>query len=562
MSLLVEDEDEQWAANPWQAQADAHLLQLTQGPCYAAAAVPSIHCDGQAVLCSLAAWQTSNRPLQPVASPPFVPQRKFLGQGPLPQLGLGSAHRPGSGVQRERALSEISTVDGALSAYIGDLEGQVAQLEETAARRERDLQESTSANQRENPGGSPGLTVEVQALKEQNDFLSNIISRFETKTMHLQGQMPTRSVVKLEHQFSPRARSSGSLVQDVAAQTEIRSVDALDGRLRQLVELEGQVALLEDAIVGKDQELVDIRTSAATPAEDCRAALSHEVDCLSGRLHAVEQERDFFQGLVARYERKVMDMEAGEFARVTADLARAEGELAEKSTDLEKFKTSASELNVEVAALRTELVEQQGSLTRAEFRVAELSQLHDASNAKAHEHQEQAQRVAVTLKEVRQQHNQKTQDLLRRLQTSEQRTAKAEDERRKWEENDFEKAQVLEAEAAAEVEPKADPNVEAMQQMDKELQRLRKLNSDLLKKLQDERLEHVASRESLSKAVRDHAVLADERHTTEVRLRSLAEQLYTLVEENEALSSSASATTSPQAAIRSSSPHGFLGSMS
>ena len=203
-----------------------------------------------------------------------------------------------------------------LSLCVNDLEGQVAFLEDAALRRERELEDSharlrlvESRQQVEGQSCISTSALDAEDLQRKNAFLSVVVSRFERKAMDLEKEIVTLTVEKQEaelraqwasEQFASEAvtvascrpspveadpsipeqtatggrpvRYEGTALADMEAQTD-------DELLVQIRELEGQVALLEDASARKEHELsamglrAEVEAAQAEASEHCERHL-------------------------------------------------------------------------------------------------------------------------------------------------------------------------------------------------------------------------------------------------------------------------------------------------
>lgn len=175
----AEDEEEEWPANPWQAQADAHMLQLRQATTQADAG--GLAFGIPAALCSVA-LQGQQQQQGPDWAPPLLQLR-------------GSAD------------AATQTGDEG-SSRLNDLEGQLAVQEDTLARRDQEIRNlraqlgalgpQHAADAARRRAEVEGLRQSKEELRRRNEFLTAIVSRFEGKTIGLQRQLDDMSAARRE----------------------------------------------------------------------------------------------------------------------------------------------------------------------------------------------------------------------------------------------------------------------------------------------------------------------------------------------------------------------------
>jgi len=299
-----EEGEEQWPANPWQAQADAHIMQLRQS----GAVFHHIQQEGGAESCLA---RLNGAALVVGSSPPDVRHMGLHGQSLASAGGLNAV--PG-GMALAPDLQAQTVRD--LSLCVNDLEGQVAFLEDAALRRERELEDSharlrlvESRQQVEGHSCISTSALDAEDLQRKNAFLSVVVSRFERKAMDLEKEIVTLTVEKqaaelraqwASEQFASKSvsvascrpspveadpsisdqtatggrpvRYEGTALADMEAQTD-------DELLVQIRELEGQVALLQDASTRKEHELsatglrAEVEAARAEASEHCERHL-------------------------------------------------------------------------------------------------------------------------------------------------------------------------------------------------------------------------------------------------------------------------------------------------
>lgn len=264
--LMPKEDEEVWPANPWQAQADAHLQYLHR---------------------SSVLFQQQTLAPAPVCVPVPVTVQDAQGAG-YPRVG-----RPVQSVASEGLLRRIS-----------ELEGQVAALEETSLSQRSQLLEAESkldvspAQQRQQSRppsrGSRSDGDEVEALQRKNDFLSVLISRFERKTMALEEELAALTVLGCGE--PPATCSQGS-------QTEAKPAE----------ELEGQLALLEESLASKDRRLFDLeerlREEQLLRRKTEAVVNGRTPQQLAAEVEALQSRAIFLGDLVARYEDKTISLE-------------------------------------------------------------------------------------------------------------------------------------------------------------------------------------------------------------------------------------------------------------
>lgn len=372
--MAFEDEDH-WPANPWQAQAEAHLLQLCASETF------------------------------------FAP------------CGL---------VQR-----------------LHDLEGQLAAAEAAAASQSCELQEARGElevlRHRRTPAAGGEELVD---LREKNDFLQVLMSRFERKVMVLEEEN-----AKLTLQVRRRAPEC-----DASTQAEDLWVH----------ELEGQLALVEGLLRSKEHELEEVKEKLKQEQQSrskfLSAAKGRSPQELMAEVEALESRNSFLSDLVGRFEDKTMMME-----KQAKTLGASEEELPEKLAKCKK--------------------EQEEAKVRAQEELR-------ASLAKQQQLKEEAKGMALTLRDLKREHNKRVQELLRQRAEAKTRMAK-----------------------------------EACGQERKDLaevKELKELNAQLVERLSRERSEHAETKNRLDMSIK-------ETETLKLRTASLREQLIQLAELNDDL---------------------------
>mmetsp|Transcript_13407 Transcript_13407/g.37063 ORF Transcript_13407/g.37063 Transcript_13407/m.37063 type:complete len:527 (-) Transcript_13407:99-1679(-) len=465
-------EEEEWAANPWQAQADAHMIHLQQAGAFA----------------------------------PRVP-----GEGTGGFLGVGSGMAFGAPAFLCSLAVPAQSAEE-LARQVRDLEGQVAVLEETLASRQRELEEARFAppprGARSTCPSSSGAGPAVEEIERKNEFLSVLVARFERKTMALEEELAVLTLAKRDAEAQVQAGACAGppkLTTNSAAQTPE------DLLARRAEELEDLAANLEELLAGRDAELAEARARLADAEAQARSAreCGRASAALEAEVEQLRQRNGFLTGLVARFEQKTMDLE-GRLAALTsarrAAAAHAEEATAELRAELREAQSVAAEGQEAVLAVRERLGEQR----------------------------EASEGAAVALRDLKRDHNRKIQEVLRHAQALERRNGELEAESWRLEAAaQAAAASAAEAEAAAAVAVAQGPlppppKGAAAAAAPRELAELRELNAQLVRRLTEERAEHTRTRLCLVDASQDNELLS-------ARLGRLTEQLCDLVELNDDL---------------------------
>lgn len=267
--LGQKEDEELWPANPWQAQADAHVQYLHR---------------------SSVLFQ------QPLAPAPAVCVPVTVQEAPGAGYPLVAARPP-----------DLPDASEGLRRRIAELEGQVAALEETSLS-ERSLLLEAESKLNLSPGqqqqqrqqsrplsrGSRSDGDELEALQRKNDFLSVLVSRFERKTMALEEELAALTV--LGGGEPPATCSQGS-------QTEAKPPE----------ELEGHIALLEDSLASKDRRLADLeerlREEQLLRRKTEALVNGRTPQQLAAEVEALQSRATFLGDLVGRYEDKTISLE-------------------------------------------------------------------------------------------------------------------------------------------------------------------------------------------------------------------------------------------------------------
>jgi len=349
-----EDEEDLWPANPWQAQADAHLLHL----------------------------QRSFQPQQPQVQQV---------QAPTPALLMGGGNHAVFVPVHANGYLGVQP-EGSLLRRIQDLEGQVAALEETSAGQERELEEAQAKLERaeSSPSKSPASCSprsdedQIEALQRRNQFLTCLVDRFEKKTMALEEEVAgmTIGAPKSSRRHREAAVATAIKTGEAAIQTEAVSVS----------DLEGQLALLQEELAGKDRELHALKEQLA---EEGRLRRSTEAafegrtpQQLVSEMEILQGKANFLQDVVTRFEDKTMVLERQAKA-LSASEKDAKGRLEQKENDLEQLKAGSERLR------------------------------------------DEAESAKVALRDAKKEHNRRVQELLRQVQQLEARGKREEKEEAK-----------------------------------------------------------------------------------------------------------------------------------
>lgn len=272
LGQIGKEDEELWPANPWQAQADAHVQYLHR---------------------SSVLFQQPLAPAPAVCMPVTVQEAPGAGYA---VVAARPPHLPGASEGLRRRIAE--------------LEGQVAALEETSLS-ERSLLLEAESKLNHFPGhhqqqqrqqqqsrplsrGSRSDGDELEALQRKNDFLSVLVSRFERKTMALEEELAALTV--LGGGEPPATCSQNS-------QTEAKPPE----------ELEGQIALLEDSLASKDRRLADLeerlREEQLLRRKTEAMVNGRTPQQLAAEVEALQSRATFLGDLVGRYEDKTISLE-------------------------------------------------------------------------------------------------------------------------------------------------------------------------------------------------------------------------------------------------------------
>lgn len=264
--LMPKEDEEVWPANPWQAQADAHLQYLHRST-------------------------VLFRQQQPLAPAPVcVPVTIQEAQG----AGYPRAARADRSDDSEGLLRRISELEGHVAALEENSLSQRSQLLEAESRPNPFPAQQQQQQSRHPSRGSRSDGDEVEALQRKNDFLSVLISRFERKTMALEEELAALTVLGGGEPSTTCSQSS---------QTEAKPAE----------ELEGQIALLEESLASKDRRLVDLeerlRTEQLLRRKTEVVVNGRTPQELAAEVEALQSRSTFLGDLVARYEDKTISLE-------------------------------------------------------------------------------------------------------------------------------------------------------------------------------------------------------------------------------------------------------------
>eukprot|EP00929_Paragymnodinium_shiwhaense_P048863 TRINITY_DN24666_c0_g2_i1.p1 TRINITY_DN24666_c0_g2~~TRINITY_DN24666_c0_g2_i1.p1 ORF type:complete len:503 (-),score=146.77 TRINITY_DN24666_c0_g2_i1:122-1630(-) len=446
--------DEEWAANPWQAQADAHMMRLQQ----AGTLLGPVGVVGLAV-------QQGAQSLH--CAVPGLP--------PGVSTGCTASCSP-AGIPGLRHTPATCQGDAALR-HVHNLEGQIVLLEEQAAKREKEVEElQAQLAMLEAPQSPSASMLELEEMKRQNEFLTGVVARFEKKTMTLEEQAASLRRQLEDHPLT-----------------------------RRVAELEGLLAVCEEAAAKKDSELRALRSQQASQKPEELLELRHK----AAKCEELSKKHEFLQGIITRFEHKSMDTEKRLKGLVAAQ------EAAEQKAQAASESSEAYRLQLDAA--RTEIARLQTANAQAEQRVQDA--------------QEAAEGVTVALRDLKREHNRKSQDLLRKVQLLEKEKRELEAERK-----------LPEATPSAPPERQrrpSQPGESAAAEPDgehkTEVAGLKKVNAQLLERIRQDRQDHAAAKASLE-AARSEAEGAQRENSALIgRMESLSSQLFELACVNDEL---------------------------
>ncbi|CAE7193371.1 unnamed protein product, partial [Symbiodinium natans] len=282
-----------WPANPWQAQADAHLLHLQRSLQEAAGPAFLFPCAQPCVSSGLILAAPAEASQQPRAQP--------TAHAAQPTTSFASPQAPSPGLLRR----------------VHELEGQVASMEVAAAAQGRDLDEARAelAVLRRKPTSKVADDSALCALQEKIDFLQVLVNRFERKVMTLEEENAGLTVA-LGKQAPSRS---------TACQTE-----------GVMCELEAQVELLEEKLHSKEVELQQAQESLeaerAQRSRDAAAVCGRTPRQLADEVDSLQSRTSFLSDLVDRFEDKTMALEKQlKEMREKLSCSAAKQELAEEA---------------------------------------------------------------------------------------------------------------------------------------------------------------------------------------------------------------------------------------
>jgi len=481
-------DDEDWAANPWQAEADAHIMQLQQ-----AGSTGSIfpHMQGSRI-------------------------------GGVAQAGV-------TVVTPEQLLRRNY-----------DLEGQVALLEDLVTRRERELAEEVqqrlqleSSVSHDSSPQRPRTAEEVRGedLERKNNFLSVVVARFEKKTMQLEEEIVALTLAKqaaearaagvmdLSGRFALEGggrSSQASSLADVATQAQ-------DDLILRVNDLEGQMALLEEAVVGKDTELEVLRARVEAAEAEASSRSACRIPDHTVELEELRQRSEFLSGVVSRFEKKTMGLQE----ELDAQVVRGQEAIAKQAAAHQE----------ELRAARDEAAKLLAARQAAEAQAAELAAAKAETAERLAEQREATESANLAMRDLKKEHNRKMQDLLRRIQILEKKRHDLDMEKRQLE------SASTTAAAPAGAAPGGSTEVEQpvmgleeqdeqqfreVKDLEKELRESKELNAQLIDRLARERSKHTESAKNMEAIMHDNGVMSS-------RVNQLTEQLFTLVEMNDHL---------------------------
>jgi len=307
IGLLGDDAEEEWPANPWQAQADAHVMALRQveSPSASAFGIPS-------VLCNVALHGTGH-PEAAMQPPPQVP-----------------------GLSRESFSDTSAQTGDELARRIGEMEGVIAQQEYTIDRRDQELrnlrlrvgeqglQQRTAGELARQRAEVEGWRQSSDELKRRNEFLTAIMSRFERKTMGLERQLDEartsrHEVVARAEEVEARLAATELLREELQVAQAEATASLEDKRLSQARNEELSAENAEQ--VEQSIELREAAESAGVVVRDLKKQHNAKVQELLRKVQALESRQQLQQQQQQQTPRG--GPEGGSAAVAAAEVARA-----------------------------------------------------------------------------------------------------------------------------------------------------------------------------------------------------------------------------------------------
>lgn len=311
--MAFEDEDH-WPANPWQAQADAQLLQLQRSLLQEAGSSPCgilhrLHeLEGQ-LAAAEAKIASQNYELQearreldvalrkrPAATPAAEELAALQEKNDFLQALMSRFERKVMVLEEENAKltvaaarctkverSEVGTQ--AEDDVLHELEGQLALVEGNLRRKDHELKEVKDSLRKEKrnwdsflsaaKGRTPEkLMSEVESLESRNGFLSDLVGRFEDKTMVLERQMKSLATTEKELRDELTACRKEQEKVKATADEELRANSAKQQQLME--EAKGAALLLRDVKRENNKkvqellrQLAEARSKARKASETC-----------------------------------------------------------------------------------------------------------------------------------------------------------------------------------------------------------------------------------------------------------------------------------------------------
>lgn len=376
--MAFEDEDH-WPANPWQAQADAQLLQLQRSllqevggsPCGVLHRLHDLEGQLAAAEAKIAAQSYElqearqeleltqrRRPPGPGAEELAALQEKneFLNalmsrfERKVMLLEEENAKLTVAAAHRRAAVLHVATQ--AEDHALHEVEGQLAMVEGHLRRKEHELQEVKDSLKKEKRNWNSFLSVakgrtpaqlvsEVEHLQSRNGFLSELVSRFEDKTMVLERQSK-----ELSEEMSA-CKAAKEAAQSTAAE-ELR-LSAL--RQQQLMEeAKGAALLLRDIKREHNKKVQELLRQLAEARSKARKASAEECcPCPVKELTELKELKELNSQLVERLGKERSD-HAETKARL--DLAQREEETLQV-----RIKSLSAQL-IQLAELNDDMEEQ------------------------------------------------------------------------------------------------------------------------------------------------------------------------------------------------------------
>jgi len=302
---------------------------------------------------------------------------------------------------------------------------------------------------------------------------------------------------------------------DVAIQgRHVGNGDSCDEPFPSRNELEGQIAVYEDALAKRDHELRKLQARLKIAEERGQGAAGSEAEAKAQRQANDELRRrnEFLDGIVSRFERKTMVLE-----QQVAKLSRRESELEARAKAADRLQLELNESKSELEARRK--AEEEAS-ARHDRLLSEQQRLLE----KCAEHQQASEGAQIKLKEAKREHNRKVQELLHRVQVQEKRQQNATERQTDRRPGSASSISCPQARMQAAKECQTD----TLLPESPELRELKELNVQLIERLAQERTAHAEMTGKLE-------AVHQESEAVNQRLSALTEQLCHMAELNDRL---------------------------